>query len=333
MKKRIFCIAFVLAFVLSLAPPIPVRAEGSAEEAYAKGYEDGLAGREYDPELISGAYWFEYFEGHAEGGLDRLAQSSAEWDEKLKGGGSGYDDSDYQKYLARHDKVKDGPEDDWGYDEWKLWLDYLYEQYMYHASDDELLEKLEIYAEGRKSYQAWFEGLPVEDQFDIKQNETQEILDEIEIFAEIQRIADARAAAAASAAAGAYAAKPITLRIDGRVISTDSPPVIEDGRTLAPMRAVVEALGFVVAWDSGTQTVDIYSYATDELMISLKIGSNRAKVFAGISGVMDERILDVPAKLINGRTMVPVRFIAETLGCVVKWDPDAKIVDIFSAAG
>ena len=80
-------------------------------------------------------------------------------------------------------------------------------------------------------------------------------------------------------------------------------------------------------------TVNIYSYATDALMISLRIGSNRAKVFTGISGVLDERILDVPAKLINGRTMVPVRFIAETLGCIVKWDPDNKIVSITSAMG
>ena len=48
---------------------------------------------------------------------------------------------------------------------------------------------------------------------------------------------------------------------------------------------------FVLAWDSETQTADIYSYATAGLMISLKIGSNKAKVFAGISGIMDERTM------------------------------------------
>jgi hypothetical protein len=69
------------------------------------------------------------------------------------------------------------------------------------------------------------------------------------------------------------------------------------------------------------------------LRISLKIGSNRAKVSTGIYGVMDERILDVPAKTINGRTMIPVRFIAESLGCSVGWDEASKTVTIIQNAG
>lgn len=129
------------------------------------------------------------------------------------------------------------------------------------------------------------------------------------------------------------AAKPITLKVNGVVVKTDSPPIIENGRTLAPVRAIVEALGYIVAWDSGTQIVDIYDPDTHDLRISLKIGSNRAKVSTGIWGVMDERILDVPAKIINGRTMVPVRFIAETLGCKVEWEEKTKTVSITSAKG
>jgi len=129
------------------------------------------------------------------------------------------------------------------------------------------------------------------------------------------------------------AKKPITLKVDGKVISTDSPPVIEDGRTLAPVRAIVEALGYVVAWDSTTQVVDIYEYETQALRISMKIGSKKVKVATAIWGVMDEVTLDVPAKIINGRTMVPVRFIAETLGCKVNWDASTKTVDIISARG
>ena len=129
------------------------------------------------------------------------------------------------------------------------------------------------------------------------------------------------------------AKKPITLKVNGVVVKTDSPPVIESGRTLAPVRAIVEALGYIVAWDSSTQIVDIYDPNTQELMISLKIGSNKARVATGIWGVTDERILDVPAKIIGGRTMVPVRFIAETLGCTVGWDEKTKTVSITQAAG
>jgi hypothetical protein len=133
--------------------------------------------------------------------------------------------------------------------------------------------------------------------------------------------------------AAANAAKPIPLKVNGRAIPTDSPPVQESGRTLAPVRAVVEALGYIVAWDSGTQTIDIYDIISEDLRISLRIGSNRAKIATGIRGVMDEKILDVPARTINGRTMVPVRFIAETLGCTVGWDEETRTVSITQAAG
>jgi len=134
-------------------------------------------------------------------------------------------------------------------------------------------------------------------------------------------------------AAAAKAAKPITLKVNGVTVATDSPPVIENGRTLAPVRAIVEALGYIVSWDSATQTVDIYDPETGDLRISLVIGSKKAKVSTGIYMVMDERTLDVPAKIINSRTMVPVRFIAETLGCSVSWDEGTRTVIIFQNAG
>ncbi len=63
------------------------------------------------------------------------------------------------------------------------------------------------------------------------------------------------------------------------------------------------------------------------------MGSNKAKVYTGIYGVLDEAIMDVPVKTINGRVMVPVRFISETLGCRAKWDRNTKTVNIVQAAG
>ncbi len=156
---------------------------------------------------------------------------------------------------------------------------------------------------------------------------------EAELHAMFQQKYAKEREAQAKAQAAAQAAKPITLKINGVTVKTDSPPVIENGRTLAPLRATVEALGYIVSFNSGTQTIEIYDPVTEDLRISLKVGSNRAKVSTGIYGVMDEQILDVPAKAINGRTMVPVRFIAQNLGCQVKWDEKTRTINIVQSAG
>jgi hypothetical protein len=133
--------------------------------------------------------------------------------------------------------------------------------------------------------------------------------------------------------AAAYAAKPITLKVDGVVVKTDSPPVVEGGRTLVPVRALVEALGYTLSWDSTVQQVNIYEQFSQELRISMWSGSKRALVSTGIYYVETEVTLDVPAKVINGRTMVPARFIAETLGCTVSWDDATKTVSIVANKG
>lgn len=87
-------------------------------------------------------------------------------------------------------------------------------------------------------------------------------------------------------------------------------PFTENGRTLVPVRIVSENLGLNVGWDDLTKTVTI---SGDVLNIKLVIGSN-------IAYVNNEQVsLDVPAIEKDGRTLVPVRFISETLGKKVKW--------------
>ena len=87
-------------------------------------------------------------------------------------------------------------------------------------------------------------------------------------------------------------------------------PFTENGRTLVPVRIVSENLGLNVGWDDLTKTVTI---SGDALNIKLVIGSN-------IAYVNNEEVsLDVPAIEKDGRTLVPVRFISETLGKKVKW--------------
>jgi len=111
----------------------------------------------------------------------------------------------------------------------------------------------------------------------------------------------------------------IKVTLYGKKLSFDQPPVIENGRTLVPLRAIFEALNAEVAWDGETQTVRAIRYGT---YIELQIGSNEIKVNNEI------KILDVPAKTINDRTMVPARAIAEAFGCNVSWDAENNAVII-----
>ncbi len=102
-----------------------------------------------------------------------------------------------------------------------------------------------------------------------------------------------------------------TVYLDGKKIGFDQTPVIEEGRTLVPLRAIFEAFGAEVGWDGATQTVSATKGSTS---VELTINSTVAKKNGA------ELTLDVPAKIINGRTMVPVRFISDCFGIGVEWD-------------
>jgi beta-lactamase superfamily II metal-dependent hydrolase len=116
----------------------------------------------------------------------------------------------------------------------------------------------------------------------------------------------------------AYATPQVIL--DGQALSFEVPPVIESGRTLVPLRAIFEALGAEVQWDGATQTVTA--------------NKNAAKVIIAIGGNAYKNgfpvVLDVPAKIINNRTMVPLRFVSESLGCDVNWDAATQTIRITS---
>ena len=119
---------------------------------------------------------------------------------------------------------------------------------------------------------------------------------------------------------------PVTITINDTALviaEGDTNPFIEDGRTLVPMRAIFEALGATVEWDEKNRRVTANDPVKDTTIV-LTIDSN-------VMLVDDGKIeLDVPAKIVNDRTMVPVRAIAEGLGCEVTWDDDSRTVYIES---
>ena len=119
----------------------------------------------------------------------------------------------------------------------------------------------------------------------------------------------------------ASAEENIKVIIDIKNVKFDVPPTIVNGRTLVPLRAIFEALGATVEWDDATQTVTSEKEGTK---ISLTINSN----IMTVNG--EEKTLDVPATLIDSRTLVPVRAISESFGLAVGWDGENNIVSILS---
>ncbi len=106
----------------------------------------------------------------------------------------------------------------------------------------------------------------------------------------------------------------------------DAPPIIRDGRTLVPIRFIAEAFGAEVDWIPEDQEIIIYY--EEVITIHLLIGEKRAL----ITSLLDEGIkvidLDTPPIIINGRTLVPIRFIAEAFGAEVDWIQEERKVII-----
>ncbi|NTV89237.1 MAG: copper amine oxidase N-terminal domain-containing protein, partial [Clostridiales bacterium] len=96
-------------------------------------------------------------------------------------------------------------------------------------------------------------------------------------------------------------------------------PVTLNGRTVIPIRAVVEAMGGTVAWDPATNRITL---TANGITLEMWLGS----YVITVNGVTKQ--IEVAPSTISGRTMVPVRFAAENLGCGVNWDPVNKVVTI-----
>lgn len=112
-------------------------------------------------------------------------------------------------------------------------------------------------------------------------------------------------------------ANEINLYVGDEKLELQNKPVLLDGNTLVPVRAIFENLGATVDWNAANKTV---TGKTADKIIILVIDDNKAYV----NGTSIE--LAAPAKIINGSTYVPVRFVAESLGAEVNWDNNTKSV-------
>lgn len=116
-------------------------------------------------------------------------------------------------------------------------------------------------------------------------------------------------------------AAAVHVSLDDRPITFDAAPFIENDRVLVPVRGILESLGYAVHWQEHTKTVLALN---EDVTISLKIDSRTATVNGHAVSV------DAPAQIRNGRTFVPLRFLAEYSGADVSWNGSTSTVSIYS---
>jgi phosphate transport system substrate-binding protein len=118
-------------------------------------------------------------------------------------------------------------------------------------------------------------------------------------------------------------AAAITLEIDGATVPADVAPVTKNGTTLVPIRLITETLGASVSWDQASQRVTI---ETAGHTVVFTVGESAYLVDGG------RKTLTSPPESVNGRTMVPIRALAESIGADVSYEAGANkaVIKYFS---
>ena len=115
----------------------------------------------------------------------------------------------------------------------------------------------------------------------------------------------------------------ISIYIDKQRLTLDTKPVIDNNRTLVPLRSVFEKLGATVDWNKETKQAIVKNKSVEVLLEP----NNQAVLVSG-----QVQFLDTTSRIQDERTLVPLRFIAETLGHKVTWNPINNRIDISTSA-
>ena len=115
------------------------------------------------------------------------------------------------------------------------------------------------------------------------------------------------------------AANAVEVQLNGQPLMTETAPVVQNGRVLVPMRDIFESLGATVNYSPLTREIAAVRGGTT---VRLALGSRNAT----LNNV--PVTLDVPANAVNGRTLVPLRFVSEAMGANVAYNPSNRLVSI-----
>ena len=123
-----------------------------------------------------------------------------------------------------------------------------------------------------------------------------------------------------------YAVRALSVQLSGKTLTfPDVQPFFENGRTMVPFRTVAEALGAEVGYDSGTVSASL-----DGTVCRFAIGGDTLTVSDRATGKVLKTVpLDASPIEKDGRTCVPVRFLAESLGLTVEWDDGAQCAVLY----
>ena len=125
----------------------------------------------------------------------------------------------------------------------------------------------------------------------------------------------------AAFAAPVFEDMDVTVVLDGKTLEFDQKPLVESGRTLVPVRKIFETLGATVDYDEATETV---ISRKGDLIIVMQIDND-------VMFVNSEPVkLDVPAREVGGRTLVPLRAISDAMQVEVMWNGDTQTASLFS---
>ena len=119
------------------------------------------------------------------------------------------------------------------------------------------------------------------------------------------------------------AQQPTKILLDGRALQFDVPSVNIDGRTMVPMRVIFQELGATINWDEPTKAI---TATKNGLAVRTVVGEMEIEVNG------NRIAMDVAPTIVDGRTLVPVRFISEVFGADVTWDEHSRIVYITTDA-
>ena len=114
------------------------------------------------------------------------------------------------------------------------------------------------------------------------------------------------------------AADEIRVVLDEQTLRFDVAPQIINGRTMVPVAPIFEAFQAQVIWDSATQTITAHKVSGGEVVMTI------GNLMFSVNGI--EELMDTPPLIVDGRTLVPVRFVAQVFNTEVVWDGDNNTV-------
>jgi N-acetylmuramoyl-L-alanine amidase len=120
----------------------------------------------------------------------------------------------------------------------------------------------------------------------------------------------------------AQALTPIDLYLNGKKLTAEVAPRIVKDTAVVPVRIIAEELGAEVKWEDATRKVSVVQ---NQVSINLQIDNEEATVNGA------SRKLEIPPMIVEGSTMLPLRFVGENLGMHVTWDPRSQSVYLFKA--